>query len=555
MGSSMTRKILGLLVMCASLSAHAATDSALRVWRDMKYGLFVHYVYGGENGGKTRLSNAGGYPVSIDDLVGRFNVSKWADDVKSMGYEYVIFTAWHANMNILYPSPVMDRWRGKGHSTSSRDLLGEVIDTLGARGIKVALYTCIINGHDFHPSGAPPGGGTWFKEGDSVGTNATQDQINTGFWPAARKGATAAEKVKWNNFINEVYDELFGRYKNKVFLLWGDCAWTSTLDYPRWFATIRKHAPDILFLRNAAAGGGFDVGCKELSSPLDTYGMKDLNPDVKTQDMTTWPAYSNSVAFIQGGYWWAWAGAKARYSGETIYRYTILDAAVSTGGGVSWSIGTFADGTWENGVLDSMRRANALLTSVRESWKNTLPSTSFVTAQGARIETLPGGFVATKSRDEKTEYVHVLRAPTGDTLRLPVAKDGKRFEQAQLLPSLKTVSVTSDTAGTLLKLPSGARWDTLNTVIRLRMAEVPRVGSLERSLPRSVSGRIEGNTLVVEGVEDAEGILADLQGRTVAKVSLREGRAELPDPTIGLRMLLLQDHGRTVVVPVVRMSR
>jgi alpha-L-fucosidase len=489
----MQRLISVLVVVLAGLVQAQAPASKLRVWEEFKYGLFVHYVWGGELSKMTPLPGGKSvYPVDINDLTTRFDAGKWASDVKSMGYEYVIFTAWHANMNPLYPSAVMTKWRGEMNS-SKRDLLGGIIDSLAARGIKTSLYTCIVNGHDFHP-----GGVTAFKEGDTSDALVTDDQRKTGFWPAARKGATAQDKVKWNDFLNEMYGEMFSRYGDKVFLLWGDCAWTSSVDYPRLFATIRKSAPNIIFLRNSAAGGGFDVGCKELSAPRDGYGMMDLNPEVKAEDEKTWPTYSNSISFIQGGYWWASPWGKAKYSGEKIYRYTILTAAVSTGGGVNWSIGTYADGSWEPGVLESMRRANSLLESVSESWKKTLPSKSFVTKQGARIETLPQGFVATRSQNDSLEYIHVLKAPAGRTLTLPATADGKRFTKAELLPGNIPATLRVLASGYELELPAGKNWDTLNTVFKLiRAPDVTENIALDRPITASSTclGNAAGNVV------------------------------------------------------------
>ncbi len=61
--------------------------------------------------------------------------------------EYVIFTAWHADINPLFPSQTMKKWGLAGHDCR-RDLLGEIITALNAKGIKVMLYTHPRDGHD-----------------------------------------------------------------------------------------------------------------------------------------------------------------------------------------------------------------------------------------------------------------------------------------------------------------------------------------------------------------------------------------------------------------------
>ena len=113
----------------------------------MKYGFFVHYVWGGE--GLHGHGQHGWFDAhrNLDDLANRFDAERFANDLASMGVEYVLFTAWHANMNLLYPSKVMEKWM-PGHS-AKRDLIGDMIKACKAKGIQVLLYTHPRDGHDF----------------------------------------------------------------------------------------------------------------------------------------------------------------------------------------------------------------------------------------------------------------------------------------------------------------------------------------------------------------------------------------------------------------------
>jgi hypothetical protein len=104
----------------------------------MKYGLFVHYVWGGDAYTVT-VNPDGTKPAGLDDLADRFDANRFAAEVASMGVEYVVFTAFHANMNLLYPSPAMDRWL-PGHS-AKRDLLGDLIRACKRQRIAVLFYT------------------------------------------------------------------------------------------------------------------------------------------------------------------------------------------------------------------------------------------------------------------------------------------------------------------------------------------------------------------------------------------------------------------------------
>jgi len=426
-------------------------------WETMKYGLFVHHVYGGEYGGMTPLNSSGGYPSSIDDFVSRFNVQRWANDVKAMGFEYVIFTAWHANMNILYPSPVMDKWRGKGHSTTSRDLLGEIIDALIARGIKPAIYTHIWVGNDFHPQGDG-----YFYYGNLEGI-ITEDQRRTGYPESCRGNSTI-----WNNFVCEVYDEMSTRYGEKIAAYWFDGTWTNNVDKKRIMETIRKNNPTCAFVANGTLSHGLPFASKEVNTPdSESLGFASDYPPIKNDDVNTWPSYTRHVAIIQSGNWWASRWGKARFSAEAVFKYTVLQAATNNGGGVGWSFGPYADGSWESDLFQVMKKANSYIDPVAESIKNTKASTSYVTREGTKIYWLGHGYVATSSVDGLYEYIHILKPGLTNSIQLFNTADGKEFESAILLAKNKPVTLEKHERGYRLTLPEGETWDALDTVIRL----------------------------------------------------------------------------------------
>ena len=445
------------------LPAAAPLEPAYTFQR-LKHGLFVHYVYGGEFGNLTALAYNGRYPTSIDQLVNSFNVNTFADQVASMGVEFLIITAFHANMNVLYPSPKMVQWRGAGHSTTTRDLLGEIIDALDARGIRTMFYVHLSVGHDFHPAT----GGPYYP---TTGGTITQDQINTGFYPAA----TTSDKTVWNNYMNDIFGEMAQRYGTRLAGFWCDGAYNSTTDLARLKATVRAHNSDLIFIgNNTASFGDFDLGAKECSEIAnDAYSM-DADaptgfPPVKA-DVSTWVGYERQIALIAGGYWWSspWEINSARFSAADVYRYTVLQAGANTdGGGVAWSAGCFGNGTFDPSFLNMMTGAYAHLAPIEESIVSTTPSASFPTPNHVSITRLAGGFTATRSPDGRTDYIHVLRPPTGNTLQLPPTADYRSFTFAELLPSKAPVTLTPNAHGTLLTLPVGHTWGALNTTIAL----------------------------------------------------------------------------------------
>jgi alpha-L-fucosidase len=487
-----------VILFLASSCSETSNKTPAPTWETMKYGLFVHFVYGGEYGGMTPLGKGGGFPNNIDEFAESFDVEKFADDVKAMGFEYVIFTAWHANMGVLYPSKVMADYGfdQEDHYTSERDLLGEIIEALHKRDIQFSIYTHIFVGHDFHPEGSG-----YFKYDNKDGI-ITDDMVRSGYVESVN-----GNPEKWNDFVCAVYDEMSSRYGEKVCAYWFDGTWVNWVDKQRIMDTIRKTNKTGAMVANGTPDHGMPFSSKEVGSPEGLeYGFQSDYPIVKNNDVTTWPAYERNIALIQGGNWWASVSGSPKFSAETIYRFTVLEAGVNTGGGVSWSFSPFVDGTWEGNMLEIMTTVNGYLDPVSEAIKNTYPSQSFITKEGSKISTLENGFVATRSADGQYEYIHVLNKRTENFLLLPHSADGRLYDSAVLLPDNKKVDLHATHDGYAIILPDGEAWDPLNTVIKLGVSKrksLKRVALEDLGIktgvaPKLVASRIVDNGILIE---------------------------------------------------------
>lgn len=435
-------------------------------WMNAKYGLFIHHVFGADVEDMTPLGPDGGYPEDIDDFVNRFDVERFAGQVEEMGFEYVIFTAWHLNMNLLYPSDRMAKWRGPGHATSERDLLGEIIDALRARDISVMLYSHVFVGHEFRP-----GDGKRYYSYDNKEGPVTEEMRTTGYYPAASapygKQPPPPETKLWNDFINDIYDEMLARYGSRIDAMWFDGSWTWVVDRERLFATVRKHSPNAAIVANGTHEHGYEFCSKEVGSPEGKdYGFASDAEGVRDQDARTWPGYARQVVLICGSNWWARPGGGPRFSARDIALYTVLQAATNTeGGGIAWSFGTYADGSFETGLYERMREAWRLIEPFAVAVRETVPSRAYPTPEHATIERLDHGFVATESQDGKRTYIHVLNPPSGNELLLPATQDGRTFKRARLLGHPGTVKLHREDSGYRIHLEG--RWSELNTVLEL----------------------------------------------------------------------------------------
>ena len=395
----------------------------------MKYGFFVHYVWGGTAYTAT-INPDGSIPAGLDDLADRFDTARFADDLHSMGVEYVLFTAWHANINCLWPSPKMNHWL-PGHA-SRRDVLRDMITAVRAKGIRVLLYTHPSDGHDL----------------------TAAEQMATGWGPTF-------DYAKWNNFINDIYGDLISRYGHDIEGVYIDEHGGNEkyVDYARLRKTIKAGNTNLIMLQNYYGSlYGCDLGDKEINS-LSTDG-------------NTWPAPDVPSATFISSAWWASkpeGQLSLRYSPESIFRYTVLNAGISSmSGGPAWAAGIYSGHGWEDGVLQTMQLVGNYLRPIACSVTNTYASTSYVTDPGATIQSLSWG-VATKSTDDRYEYLHVLKPPTGKTLALPAPADHKKFGSARLLANTQKVSLSQNSYRVALTLQGTNTWDRLDTVIELKV--------------------------------------------------------------------------------------
>lgn len=410
--------------------------AACERWKRMKYGLFVHYVNDG-NGHTT--FNIDGSPSSAgaDYLAENFDAAGFADDVASMGVEYVIFTAWHSNFHPLFNSAAVERIPPNERpriKTPKSDMLARMVAAVRAKGVRVLFYS--------HPG-----------------------QQN--FWGE-----------DWNRFMEDIYGEMMDRYDIDGFYVdENDPGGNSdrNIDFSRIERAVRWRKPDAVMIQNFYGNlYAFDapIGESGPASPNFSPDIAWTMPNAYAQVISkTWSAQVPKVPMP--------TPAVTR-SAEGIFRATIVGAGSCVeGGGWAWAAGPYpGDGTWtdpatgqkkfvgrwEEGVLEAMQKAGAYIAPIAESIKGTYPSTSW--QPKGQITDLTWG-VATRSTDDKTEYVHVLKPQSGPILTLPPPDDGKTFTKARLLPSGKPVKLDQSPAGLRLTLPEGETWNPLDTVIAM----------------------------------------------------------------------------------------
>ena len=101
-----------------------------RWFRDARYGLMCHWT--------SQTAPRHGPPRPYAEAVRNFDVGTFADQVERTGAKFVTLTTSHAML--YFPAPLGSLDRILPGRTAQRDLVGELAEALGRRGIRLMLY-------------------------------------------------------------------------------------------------------------------------------------------------------------------------------------------------------------------------------------------------------------------------------------------------------------------------------------------------------------------------------------------------------------------------------
>ncbi len=308
-----------------------------------------------------------------------------------------------------------------------RDVIEDLIHALKQKNIKLILYIHPSDGHDF----------------------TKEDQERTGW-------NDPFPHTKWNNFINEVVGELADRYGDDIFGFFIDGGIPPhtedrpnvRFDPPRLRRTIKDRIPNAVLIQNS--------GLNETCVDAGAYeGME-----------SPWPASEWLMCQRITKEWWAMSSSVS-FSAELAYKYTVLQAAVSTatGGGAAWSFGPHPDGRWEVGVTTFTETLGELVDKAGPSLLGSKPSTLLITEKGTPLVGLQ--YVATESLDGNTTWIHIFNPPRGNSITLPLPANGNTFSSAKIVNG-GFIDLVSNINGIELKLKPSMRWDDIDTIIELK---------------------------------------------------------------------------------------
>ncbi|MEZ5366968.1 MAG: alpha-L-fucosidase [Bryobacterales bacterium] len=154
------RRLLPLLLVCAALLPAQNDPERIEWFRDLGFGLFLHWSLDSQVGSVISHSLVGADEDYIDrfqnELPRSFNPTKfdakeWARLAKLAGFRYVVFTAKHHSGFCMFHTKTTDY--SIEHTPFERDVTREIVDAFREEGIAIGIYFSPDDFHFLHEQG------------------------------------------------------------------------------------------------------------------------------------------------------------------------------------------------------------------------------------------------------------------------------------------------------------------------------------------------------------------------------------------------------------------
>lgn len=320
--------IICILLSLLTLQKVSGQDRA--AWmRDAKWGIMVHYLADW----RARADKMKMDVTEWNKLVNNFDVEGLADQVKSTGAGYLIFTIGQNSGYYVAPNTTYDSIVGiKPSKLSTRDLISDIADAMAKRGLKLIVYL---------PSGGPGS--------DSVARKALD----------YHRGADPNKEFqkKWEKVIRT----WSLRWGTKISGWWFDgCYWPNIMYRS-------EKAPNFASFAAAARAGnpnnavGFNPGVvyRTLSmTPYEDYTAGEID---KPEFISIKRAYDNGKVdgkqvHVLSYLGETWGMGAPRFTADKVVEWSLKVTA--EGGAISWDIPVQANGLIPQSFIDQLTAVN-----------------------------------------------------------------------------------------------------------------------------------------------------------------------------------------------------
>jgi alpha-L-fucosidase len=405
-----------------------APKAALERWKDLRFGMFVHWgpvsivgtEIGWSRGGMRRGRTdpqVGIVPVEVyDNLYRMFNPVKfdpddWVQLAKDSGMKYLVFTTKHHDGFCEFDSKLTDYKITSGKSPYRRDVVRLLSDACRRGGIDWGVY---YSQPDWHH-------------------------------PDYRNGADHAKYIEYLH--GQVRELLTGYGPTKMWFFDGLEGKAADWDAPRLLQMMRQLEPNLIINDRAGIPADYDT-------PEQRIGMY--------QDNRPW----ETCATV--GAQWAYKPDDQLRSIEECLRGLVCCAIGD--GNFLFNVGPRPDGLIEPSHAARLREMGVFLRSYGESIYATRGG-PFVAPDEKKRPANAEGFVLAEgnwwggsTRKGNTVYVHILRWPT-DTISLPAIP--RRVLRHSVLTGGEA-TVTQTAGGIEVTVPA-ARRHAVDTIVKLEL--------------------------------------------------------------------------------------
>ena len=336
-----------------------ASEQDVQQWREMKFGLFIHWgpvslkgtEIGWSRGGERRgRSGKGSIPAEIYDNLYKqfdpvkFNADEWVQVAKDAGMKYLVFTSKHHDGFSMFDSKLTDY--KITNSPFKRDVVRELADACHKAGLKLGYYYSPVDW--YHPD------------------------------------YRTENHARYIEFLHGQLREICSNY-GKIDIIWFDGLGGSAKDWDseNLFKMIRRLKPHVIINNRAGLPADHDT-------PEQRIG--------KFQNDRPWETCMTICRQ------WAWKPNDDMKSLKQCIH--TLVRVVGGDGNLLFNVGPMPDGRIEPRQVERLREMGAWLKKYGKS---------IYSARGGPF--MPGPWGASTHKDNKI-YVHVLNWP-GDTLTLP----------------------------------------------------------------------------------------------------------------------------------------
>ena len=438
------RCLLATLLLSGTVPAQSPPDpDALAHWRDLRFGLFIHWGPVSLTGHEIGWSRGRETPVAeYDALPGRFNpvefdADAWAATAKAAGMKYVVLTTKHHDGFCLWPSRVTEF--DIMSTPFQRDVVGELASACRAQGLEFGAYYSVPDWHHpDYPRGSPAG--------STTKPNPRPD--------------------RYARYLQDQVTELITKY-GPLLTLWFDMPREFGPKYGRpTVGLLRLLQPDILINDRAYTPSGADeppVG--DYSTPEQRIGGFDRNRPWET-----------CMTLCRQ---WAWKPDDQMKSLTECVR-TLL-RTIGGDGNLLFNVGPMPDGRIEPRQVERLRELGEWIEEHRDAIYGT---------RGGPYQ--PGAWGASTCQGNSV-YLFVMEWPELGPLRLPLLGQRPRV----IGPSGRAIPVTELSGDLIITLdpkqrdPIATRFELVydGPAFDLSPMQVPlqRSGSVARDLPAAAS--------------------------------------------------------------------